>query len=149
MSKDPNAFYHYLNVFSEYILVTVGLKIMGNATNVATNIFREQNYIKIRHVWSGVFCLQKNIHGMFWLKKTPNATVKIHNNTASGVCVWACVISMFGVGRFEVIKQQDLCSDRMMSKIHRMKKSLFLLKKKGSQPAWKVGWIFGKAQRLV
>lgn len=47
MSKDPeNAFYYYLNVFSEYILVTVRLKIMGNATNVATDIFREHNYIK-------------------------------------------------------------------------------------------------------
>lgn len=47
--------------------------------------------------------------------KSPNPTVKIHNNTALCVCV---VDSMFGVGRLKVIKQQDLCSDRFVSTIH-------------------------------
>jgi len=67
--------------------------------------------------------------------------IRIHNNTASGVyvcvsvSVCACVAySVFGVGRFEVIKQQDLCSGRFVSKVNLMKKSLFLSKKRQSQP---------------
>lgn len=88
---------------------------------------------------------EANCHGMFLKfeqikKKRLDATV--YKNTQQ-YCIWcvcvcvsvcACVAySVFGVGRFEVIKQQDLCSGRFVSKVNLMKKSLFLSKKE-TQP---------------
>lgn len=97
------------------ILVTVRLGIVGNAANVGTDIIRD-SIIK-----RGKCGVKKTVMECFEIKlikykmQKCNITVKAHNTTAFAVCT--CVNSMFGVGRFEELKQQELCSWQICFKI--------------------------------
>lgn len=81
---------------------------------MATVAIRGHNYIKSDTSEVVCFVLVKRKMECFNKNKNkvPNATVKIHDNTESGVCVclYVCVDSMFGAGRFGGDKSSRICA---------------------------------------
>lgn len=132
MYKDPqNAFYHYINVIC--IHITHG----ETQWNVDTGFCQGWTFVAMHFVF---FQRKRIVLECSETEKSPNATVKVNNNIASCACV--CV-SVCVLGRFQVIKQQDSCSDRHASKMNLMTSSLLLLEVKWmtNRKSWTGLWI--------